>query len=66
MKADIGSVEATAANVHDSQVLPKLLHGWDTRVGGFSLQRATRHDPVVRAHGQEFHPDEGASPSATK
>lgn len=43
MKAHIGvdtrttlihSVAATAANVHDSQVLPKLLHGHETRVWG--------------------------------
>ena len=43
MKAHIGvdsqtklihSVAATAANVHDSQVLPKLLHGEETRVWG--------------------------------
>jgi IS5 family transposase len=43
MKAHIGvdsrttlihSVAATAANVHDSQVLPKLLHGQETRVWG--------------------------------
>ena len=43
MKAHIGvdsrtklihSVAATAANVHDSQVLPELLHGQETRVGG--------------------------------
>lgn len=41
MKAHIGvdsqtklihSVAATAANVHDSQVLPQLLHGAETRV----------------------------------
>jgi IS5 family transposase len=53
MKAHIGvasqtklihSVAATAANVHDSQVLPKLLHGQETRVGGdaaYSGQRTT-------------------------
>jgi IS5 family transposase len=43
MKAHIGvdsrttlihSVAATAANVHDSQVLPKLLHGQETRAWG--------------------------------
>ena len=43
MKAHIGvdsqtklihSVAATAAHVHDSQVLPELLHGQETRVGG--------------------------------
>ena len=45
MKAHIGvdsqtklihSVAATAANVHDSHVLPKLLHGQETRVWGDS------------------------------
>jgi IS5 family transposase len=30
----IHSVAATAANVHDSQVSPDLLHGQETRVGG--------------------------------
>jgi IS5 family transposase len=30
----IHSVAATAANVHDSQVLPELLHGQETRVWG--------------------------------
>jgi IS5 family transposase len=43
MKAHIGvdsrsklihNMEATAANVHDSQVLPKLLHGKESRVWG--------------------------------
>ncbi len=46
MKAHIGvdsrtklihSVAATAANVHDSQVLPELLHGQEPRCGGRSL-----------------------------
>ena len=45
MKAPIGvdscskrihSVVATPANVHDSQVLPRLLHGHETRVWGDS------------------------------
>ena len=30
----VHSVAATAANVHDSQVLPQLLHGQETRVWG--------------------------------
>jgi len=43
MKAHIGvdsrtnlshSVAATAANVHDSQMLPNLLHGEETRLVG--------------------------------
>jgi IS5 family transposase len=60
MKAHIGvdsrtklihSVAATAANVHDSQMLPKLLHGQETRVGGdaaYSGQRA-----VLQQHAPE-------------
>ena len=62
MKAHIGvdtrtkliqSVAATAANVHDSQVLPKLLHGQETRVWGdaaYSGQRDVirHHAPVPR------------------
>lgn len=63
MKAHIGvdsrtklihSVAATAANVHDSQVLPKLLHGQETRVWGdsaYSGQRAViqRHAPNAKS-----------------
>jgi IS5 family transposase len=30
----IHSLATTAASVHDSQVLPKLLHGQETRVWG--------------------------------
>ncbi|MEO6546099.1 MAG: IS5 family transposase [Nitrospiraceae bacterium] len=60
MKAHIGvdsrtklihSVAATAANVHDSQMLPKLLHGQETRVWGdaaYSGQRA-----VIQQHAPE-------------
>ena len=64
MKAHIGvdsrtklihSVAATAAHVHDSQVLPKLLHGQETRVWGdaaYSGQREViqHHAP----HAQSF------------
>lgn len=64
MKAHIGvdsrtklihSVVATAANVHDSQMLPKLLHGQETRVWGdaaYSGQRDViqHHAP----HAQSF------------
>lgn len=64
MKAHIGvdsrtklihSVAATAANVHDSQLLPKLLHGQETRVWGdaaYSGQRDViqHHAP----HAQSF------------
>jgi IS5 family transposase len=61
MKAHIGvdsrtklihSVVATAANVHDSQVLPDLLHGEETRVWGDSAytgQRQTITDYAPRA-----------------
>jgi IS5 family transposase len=61
MKAHIGvdsrtklihSVVATAANVHDSQVLPDLLHGAETRVWGDSAytgQRKTLADYAPRA-----------------
>jgi IS5 family transposase len=63
MKAHIGidsrtklihSVTATAANVHDSQALPGLLHGKETREWGdaaYSGQRAViqRHAPGLRA-----------------
>jgi len=57
MKAHVGvdsqtklihSVAATAANVHDSQVLPKLLHGQETRVWGDSAYRGQRD--VIRQH----------------
>ena len=76
MKAHIGvdsrtqlihSVAATAANVHDSLVLPELLHGQETRVGGgCGLQRATRRDPASRSRCPELHPGERASPSASE
>jgi IS5 family transposase len=57
MKAHIGvdsrtklihSVAATAAHVHDSQVLPQLLHGQETRVWGDAAYSG-QHD-VVRHH----------------
>jgi len=61
MKAHIGvdsrtklihSVVATSANVHDSQVLPDLLHGEETRVWGdsaYSGQRQAMTDNAPRA-----------------
>jgi IS5 family transposase len=61
MKAHIGvdsrtklihSVVATSANVHDSQVLPDLLHGEETRVWGDSAytgQKAAITDNAPRA-----------------
>ncbi len=48
----IHSVAATAANVHDSQVLPKLLHGQETRVWGdvaYSGQRDVIQHHAPRA-----------------
>jgi IS5 family transposase len=57
MKAHVGvdsqtklvhSVAATAANVHDSQALPKLLHGEETRVWGDSAYSGQRD--VIRQH----------------
>jgi len=57
MKAHIGvdsqtkvihSVAATAANVHDSQVLPELLHGEETRVWGDAAYSGQRE--VIRQH----------------
>ena len=57
MKAHIGvdsrtqlihSVAATAANVHDSQVLPDLLHGQETRVWGDAAYSGQRD--VIRQH----------------
>ena len=57
MKAHIGvdsrtklihSVAATAANVHDSQLLPDLLHGGETRVWGDSAYAGQRE--VIREH----------------
>ncbi|MDI3462696.1 MAG: Mobile element protein [Nitrospira sp.] len=57
MKAHIGvdsqttlihSVTATAANVHDSQVLPELLHGQETRVWGAAAYSGQRE--VIRQH----------------
>jgi IS5 family transposase len=57
MKAHIGvdsqtklihSVAATAANVHDSQMLPTLLHGQETRVWGDSAYSGQRE--VIQQH----------------
>lgn len=57
MKAHIGvdsrsklihAVAATAANVHDSQVLPDLLHGDETRVWGDAAYRG--QTDVIREH----------------
>ncbi len=60
MKAHVGvdsqtklvhSVAATAANVHDSQVLPKLLHGKETRVWGDAAYSGQRN--VIRQHAPQ-------------
>lgn len=59
MKAHIGvdsrsklihSVVASAANVHDSQALPHLLHGKERRVWGDSAYRGQRE--VIRKHAR--------------
>lgn len=44
----IHSVAATAANMHDSQVLPDLLHGQETRVWGDAAYSGQRD--VIRQH----------------
>ena len=60
MKAHIGvdsqtkvihSVAATAANVHDSQVLPELLHGEETRDWGDAAYSGQRD--VIRQHAPQ-------------
>lgn len=60
MKAHIGvdsrtklihSVAATAAHVHDSQVLPDLLHGQETRVWGDAAYSGQRE--VIQQHAPE-------------
>ena len=60
MKAHIGvysrsklihSVAATAANVHDSRVLPHLLHGEETRVWGDSAYRSSALVPFLISWG---------------
>jgi IS5 family transposase len=43
-------VAATAANVHDSQVLPQLLHGQETRVWGDAAYSGQRD--VIRQHAR--------------
>jgi transposase, IS5 family len=47
----IHSVVATAANVHDSQMLPELLHGQETRVGGDTAYSGQRE--VIQHHAPE-------------
>jgi IS5 family transposase len=64
MKAHIGvdshtklihSVVATAANVHDSQVLGDLLHGKETRVWGDSAYTGQQHVLAEKApHAKDF------------
>jgi IS5 family transposase len=78
MKAHIGvdsrtklihSVAATAANVHDSQVLPELLHGQETRVWGdaaYSGQREIIRQQAPRAQSPELRTDQSPSSSATE
>ena len=47
----IHSVAATAANVHDSQMLPELLHGQETRVWGDAAYSGQRD--VIRQHAPQ-------------
>jgi IS5 family transposase len=47
----IHSVAATAAHVHDSQVLPDLLHGQETRVWGDSAYSGQRD--VIQHHAPD-------------
>jgi IS5 family transposase len=47
----IHSVAATAANVHDSQVLPELLHGQETRVWGDAAYSGQCE--VIRQHAPD-------------
>ena len=64
MKAHIGvdskerivhTIVATAANVHDSKVLPRLLHGKEKRVYGDSAYRGQREAIRSRAkHAKDF------------
>lgn len=64
MKAHIGvdsaqriihTIVATAANVHDSRVLPQLLHGKERRVYGDSAYRGQREAIISRAqHARDF------------
>jgi IS5 family transposase len=64
MKAHVGvdtreriihTVRATAANVHDSKVLPELLHGRERRVYGDSAYRGQRNKILERAkHARDF------------
>jgi len=61
----IHSVAATAANVHDSQVLPKLLHGnMHAGLGRCGVQWAPRRDSATCPRCHEFHPCQGPSASA--
>ncbi len=64
MKAHVGidsklklihSVVATAANVHDSKILPDLLHGAENRVWGDSAYRGQREAIRTAApYAQDF------------
>ena len=60
----IYSVVATAANVHDSQVLGKLLHGGETQVWGDRLIGDKQTHSGVRARCEGFHPPAGDAATA--
>jgi IS5 family transposase len=47
----IHAVAATAANVHDSQVLPQLLQGQETRVWGDAAYSGQRDVPGTTRQG---------------
>ncbi|MFZ6644055.1 transposase, partial [Undibacterium sp. TC4M20W] len=47
----IHAVVATGANVHDSQVLPKLLHGHETRYWGDSAYTGQKQIARSKAPG---------------
>ncbi len=57
----IHSAVATAAHVHDSKILPDLLHGAETRVWGDSAYRGQREAIRQAApHAQDFTHEKGA------
>jgi len=61
----VHSVTATAANVHDSQVIDDILHGKETRVWGDSAYQGQR-EAILKAapHAQDFTHHRGNRASA--